>query len=68
VFRARITLPYPWFALEDLDRGIHTSRAEQSAEDKMFAVLSEMTLVEIVEDTMLLTNDDSTRIMHFVAN
>ena len=58
---ARVSLPYPWFALERL------RSPETCANDAHLRTLSEMTLVEIAGQTLLLTDDDGARMMVFKA-
>jgi heat shock protein HslJ len=55
-FSASQTAPYPWFATGPLAA---TKRAcpDLSAESAYFTALQEMTQVEILDDTMLLSND-----------
>ena len=53
---ARQTVPYPWFALE----GIGATRMaceDLNAETTFFAALSEMSLAEVVDGTLILTNE-----------
>lgn len=55
-FSASQTAPYPWFGTGPLAA---TKRAcpDLSAESAYFTALQEMTQVEILEDTMILSND-----------
>ena len=50
------TLPYPWFRVEALTT---TKRAcpDLEAETRYLRALADMTLVEVADDTLLLTND-----------
>jgi heat shock protein HslJ len=62
---AKQTVPYPWFALE----GIGATRMacpDLEAETAYFAALEDMSLVEVVGDTLILTNEAGRR-MVFVA-
>lgn len=55
-YSGRQTVPYPWFAAEDVAT---TKRAcpELAAEALYLTALGEMTLVEILGDVMILSND-----------
>lgn len=56
-YSGRQTAPYPWFKTTQI---ISTKRAcpELAFEDQYFQTLSEMTLSEILGDTLILSNDD----------
>ena len=56
------TVPYPWIRIENI---AVTKRIcpDFSAESKFFAALSAMTLVEVLGDTLILSNDDDTEMV-----
>lgn len=50
------TAPYPWFTLEDI--GVTRMMCDDmDLEATFFTALNEMTIVEVVGDTLILTND-----------
>lgn len=65
-FRARVSVPYPWFALEEFESG-QQACPDRDAEEEVIVALKSVTLVEIAGDTMLLTNDDATLLLRFKA-
>ncbi|MGX0974903.1 heat shock protein HslJ [Roseovarius sp. MBR-51] len=55
-YSGRQTAPYPWFSAENV---VATKRAcsEMAAEALYFTALGEMTLVEVLGDVLILSND-----------
>ncbi len=55
-YAAAQTVPYPWFAVEEL---VATERAcpELAAETRFFEALEAMTLAEVLGEVLILSND-----------
>ncbi|GAA6209081.1 hypothetical protein NBRC116601_23740 [Cognatishimia sp. WU-CL00825] len=56
-FSATQSAPYPWFSLSAI---VSTKRAcnDLTAEQRFFAALNDMTLAEVLGDTLILSNED----------
>lgn len=65
-FVAEQTAPYPWFALKALS-ATRKMCAHMGPETTFFRALEEMTIVEVVGKTLILTNDSGDE-MVFTAN
>lgn len=55
-YSAEQTAPYPWFQLSPL-RATRRACPEMAEESEFFGGLQEMTLIEVLGDTLILRND-----------